>query len=119
MIQPGPERRRSGRYLNAVSMEKLMYRASLAVAVLGLGALLNFGPAQAAPQQAGVIPAQWGGPPAWAGDSRNHCSQLRQQLDQLQAMQAMAAPWDRPGIEPGIIENPPAPAKRVPGLLNG
>ena len=94
-----------------------MYRASLAAAVLGLGALLSFGPAQAAPpQQAGVIPAQWGGPPPWAGDPRNHCSQLRQQLDQLRAMQETAAPWDRPGIEPGIIETRQRLQNECPGF---
>jgi hypothetical protein len=86
-------------------MEELMYRASLAAAVLGVGALLTFGPAHAAPPpEAGIILAQWGGPGPWAGDPRGHCWQLRQQLDQLRVMRDTAAPWDRPGIEPGIIE---------------
>jgi hypothetical protein len=30
--------------------------------------------------------------------------QLRQQLDQLRVMRDTAAPWDRQGIEPGIME---------------
>jgi hypothetical protein len=83
-----------------------MYRASLAAAVLGLGALLTFAPAQASPpQQSGVILAQWGpgGPPLpWAGGGRPSCWRLRRQLQQLYAMAESAPPWQRPGIQPGI-----------------
>jgi hypothetical protein len=83
-----------------------MYRVSLAAAVLGLGALLTPAPAHAAaPQQPGVILAQWGGPPpppAW--DSRRYCRQLRHQLHRLQAMRDAAPPWERPRIQPGIRE---------------
>jgi len=78
-----------------------MYRASLAAALLGLGALLACGPAQAAPQTSGVILAQWGGPPPRAGGG-NPCWRLRRQLQRLYAMRAAAPPWERPGIQPGI-----------------
>jgi len=94
-----------------------MFRASLAAAVLGVGALLTFGPANAAPpKEAGIIPAQWGGPPPWAGDPRDHCLQLRQQLDQLRVMRDTAAPWDRPGIQPGIMETRHRLRSECPGF---
>ena len=81
-----------------------MYRASLAAAVLGLGTLLTFGPAQAAaPQESGVILAQWGGPPPpWAAGDPRACWRLRRQLQRLYAIRASSPPWERPGIQPGI-----------------
>ncbi|MGE3283776.1 MAG: hypothetical protein AB7H90_03250 [Alphaproteobacteria bacterium] len=83
-----------------------MHRASLAAAILGLGMLLTLGPAHAAPpQEAGVIPAQWGGPPpAAAWQARSHCRQLRRRLRQLQVIQEQAPPWERAGLRSGIVE---------------
>jgi hypothetical protein len=83
-----------------------MYRASLAAAVFGLGALLTLAPAHAAsPQQSSVILAQWGGPPPPArGGGRGYCRQLRHQLHRLHAMREAAPPWERARIQPGIRE---------------
>ena len=78
-----------------------MYRASLTAAILGLGTLLTFGPAHAAPpREAGVILAQWRAPPPWADGET--CWRLRRQLHRLYAIRASAPPWERPGIQPGI-----------------
>jgi hypothetical protein len=80
-----------------------MYRTSLAAAILGVGALVMCGPAQAAPpQQSGVILAQWGpgGPPPGAGG--NPCWRLRRQLQRLYAIRDSAPPWQQPTIQPGI-----------------
>ena len=95
-----------------------MYRACLAAAVLGLGALLILAPAHAAsPQKSGVILAQWGGngpppwagrgggngPPPWAGGGDN-CGPLQHQLQKLYMMREVAPPWERPGVEQSIQE---------------
>jgi hypothetical protein len=83
-----------------------MYRASLAAAVLGLGALVMSGPAYAAPpQKSGVVLAQWGGPPPppWAGGG-GHCQRLWHRLQRFRAIRNTAPPWERRGIQPGIRE---------------
>ena len=94
-----------------------MYRALLAAAILGSGALLTFAPAHAVPpQKSGVILAQWGGngpppwagggggPPPWAGGGGGNCEHLQHRLQKLYMMREVASPWERPGVEQGIQE---------------